>query len=345
LQSLVQQGLPVAKSGYLFVYVSYVRDQAVEREKPVFFDNLTVQHYSGPLVEETQYYPFGLVMQGISSRAVGRLENRYKYNGIEEEKSFELNVYDAQFRELDPQTGRWWQIDPKSDEMLMWSTYASNYDNPIRFADPEGDVPGEGECCGELWDKIVDGADNAMLSVSGTLWGVLNTVTFGLVSSDPFNVRPGLTSEKKMYWDNAVEIGKMGPLVLPGARRVSSSGTVVEMVPVGGRPNSQVRVGTQTTIAPTVPVYLPAKGGNNNKGPKDLVAEAKAAQAKEAQSKAREANRQNQTQAGKKKEGQSNQGTRGSHSSGNYRPGKHQKAEARRAREQAAADAKKKNNQ
>jgi RHS repeat-associated protein len=111
-----------------------------------------VQHYTGPLVEETSYYPFGLIQQGISSRAFGRQENKIKYNSIELERGLGLNVYDAQFRELDPQIGRWWQIDPKTDEMLMWSTYASNYDNPIRFADPLGDKP---DCCQGLVDFVV----------------------------------------------------------------------------------------------------------------------------------------------------------------------------------------------
>jgi RHS repeat-associated protein len=115
---------------------------------------LTVQHFSGPLTEETGYYPFGLAMSGISSKAALKLENRHKYNGIEEEKALGLNVYDAQFRELDPQTGRWWQIDPKTDEMLMWSTYASNYDNPIRYQDHYGDKPGGTECCGDIRDMV-----------------------------------------------------------------------------------------------------------------------------------------------------------------------------------------------
>jgi RHS repeat-associated protein len=85
------------------------------------------------------------VQQGISSKAFGRLENNKKYNGIEYEKALDLNVYDAQFRELDPQVGRWWQVDPKTDEMYRWSTYASNFDNPIRFEDHLGDVPNG--CC------------------------------------------------------------------------------------------------------------------------------------------------------------------------------------------------------
>jgi RHS repeat-associated protein len=104
------------------------------------------------LKKRSKYYPFGLVQEGISSKAFGRLENKLKYNSIELERGLGLNVCDAQFRELDPQVGRWWQIDPKTDEMLMWSTYASNYDNPIRFDDPLGDEP---ECCQGLLDFVV----------------------------------------------------------------------------------------------------------------------------------------------------------------------------------------------
>jgi RHS repeat-associated protein len=156
LQTLAMSGLPISKNGYLFVYLSYNPDRSVgdngSEYTNLFFDNLVVQHYTGPLVEETQYYPFGLVQQGISSRAFGRLENKIKYNSIELERGLGLNVYDAQFRELDPQIGRWWQIDPKTDEMLMWSTYASNYNNPIRFADPLGDKP---DCCQGLVDFVV----------------------------------------------------------------------------------------------------------------------------------------------------------------------------------------------
>ncbi len=80
-------------------------------------------------------------MAGISSRASGVLENKHKYNGIEFENDFDLNTYDAFFRELDPQTGRWWQVDPKIENMEMWSPYASNFDNPIKYNDFLGDEP------------------------------------------------------------------------------------------------------------------------------------------------------------------------------------------------------------
>lgn len=86
----------------------------------------------------------------------GSPENKYKYNGIEKENDLEIGIYDAQLRELDGQTGRWWQIDPKIESMEMWSPYASNFNNPILNSDPLGDEP-QG-CCGGIWSAIVDGA-------------------------------------------------------------------------------------------------------------------------------------------------------------------------------------------
>jgi RHS repeat-associated protein len=219
LQLLSVGRMVIKKTGFLYIYTSN------ESGSDVFFDNLVVVHNGGPVLEESHYYPFGLTMAGISSKALkgaGYVENHKKYNGIEYTADLDLNLYDAQLRTLDPQLGRWNQIDPKVEDMERWSPYVSNYDNPIRYNDFLGDEPDS---------DPPKGVKGFFISLGGLINGINHFITMGIydVPAESF----GLSGDDAAQYNFATKVGE----ILPLAANLRPSPTIEPpLIPAGGLP-------------------------------------------------------------------------------------------------------------
>jgi len=123
-------------------------------------------------------------MAGISSKAAGKLENRYKFNSYELNTDFDINIGEAFFRSHDPQLGRWWQIDPKAIDFE--SPYSFGHNNPILFNDALGDTS-------ELYD--MDGNFLNTINNKGSL-------TRMMVDAGTYNTMYGNDTYKEADWDD-----------------------------------------------------------------------------------------------------------------------------------------------
>jgi RHS repeat-associated protein len=135
LQALAVDKMPITKTGYLYVYTSN------EAAQDVFFDNVILGLTEGPLLEETHYYPFGLTMAGISANALKGSkypENRKRFQGQDFDNELGLDWYGFRYRNHDPQTGRFIQIDPLSDKYPYNSTYAFSENKVTSHVELEG---------------------------------------------------------------------------------------------------------------------------------------------------------------------------------------------------------------
>jgi RHS repeat-associated protein len=127
----------------------------------VYFDDFKVtQTNSLPVVQQEDFYPFGLTFNSYSRES--SVPNQYLFNQGTGEKMFHtervydlgLNVDESRYRTYDYTTGRWWQIDPLADEgdLIELTPYNYSDNDPVRLNDPEGDCP---QC---IWGAVIGAA-------------------------------------------------------------------------------------------------------------------------------------------------------------------------------------------
>lgn len=87
------------------------------------------------ILEENNYYPFGLKHEGYNNVMASNPAYQYKYNGKELQ---ETGMYDYGARFYMPDIGRWGVVDPLAEKAPSWTPYRYAFDNPLKYTDPKG---------------------------------------------------------------------------------------------------------------------------------------------------------------------------------------------------------------
>ena len=92
---------------------------------------------SSEIIEENNYYPFGLQHKGYNN-VINGTEYPYTYNGKEEQNELGLNWIDYGARNYDASLGRWMNIDPLAEAYYGINPYGYVFNNPVQLFDPDG---------------------------------------------------------------------------------------------------------------------------------------------------------------------------------------------------------------
>jgi len=96
---------------------------------------------STEIIEESNYYPFGMKHRGYNSNVSpngNSVAQKWKFQGVELEESLGLDLYEMEFRNYDAAIGRFMSIDPLAEERNWLTPYNFVQNNPLIRIDPSG---------------------------------------------------------------------------------------------------------------------------------------------------------------------------------------------------------------
>jgi len=96
-----------------------------------------VVNEAGEIVSSDDYDAWGMILTGRSTDG-SYLNAKYKFTG--KELDTETGYFHFGWRPYDGRTGRWMQVDRRSEKYPNVSPYSYVFNNPLRYTDPFGDT-------------------------------------------------------------------------------------------------------------------------------------------------------------------------------------------------------------
>ncbi len=174
---LMSREYTIKEEGYVYMYVSNENATLVD----VYFDDITMTHTKGNVIQYNEYYPFGLPTANSWTRE-NTTGNNFLGNGGTELNTTS-NLYDLHFRNYDPILGRMNQVDPMATKYASLTPYNFAFSNPVTFNDPLGDDSAELD----YWKRVGQGIakmNSNQQSGSGFRSSPDNRGMYGVVGDD-----------------------------------------------------------------------------------------------------------------------------------------------------------------
>jgi RHS repeat-associated protein len=143
---LLSRDVTITEPGYAYIYISNENPTKAD----VYFDDFSIAHTPGNVIQYNEYYPFGALNQNSWTRE-GAKDNAFLYNGGSELNAL-TGLSDTDLRGYDPMLGRFHQIDILSVMTPDISPYAYVGNDPVAKNDPTGAYQDTMVREGDWWD-------------------------------------------------------------------------------------------------------------------------------------------------------------------------------------------------
>lgn len=231
-----KQGLGLSGSQGAYKYIYQYKDHIGNIRLSYSDSNNDGAVNASEIIEENNYYPFGLKHKGynnVVSANANSVAKKFGYNGKELQDELGLNMYDYGARFYDPAVGRWFTPDALAEKYFSDTTYGYALENPILFIDPDGNMVEM--CCQGLKDFLFNDTGKGKPVLTLGLHHIKLPIAERTEGDFGGNVVKSMYNGIASTWNAGMEGENMGDMASEGlgelgdtTRRIENGGGTVE---------------------------------------------------------------------------------------------------------------------